>query len=137
MKNEVQSFATTIGAKRMKWGIGINEEKLFVQPNYYQLSDCRLVIKISRIKTPFWGVGVRQITILEQQGKYYLILLVSDKEGWFFSNKEVKHNININKWNIARDNNYKIHMPLPDANAFSSPGQLLRKIATGRSLGAD
>ena len=137
MKIEVQRFATATGAKRMKLGIGINEEKLFVQPNYYQLSDCRLVIKISRSKPPFWGVGDKQITILEQQGKYYLILLVSDKEGWFFSNKEVKQNININKWNIAHDNNYKIHMPLPNANAFSSPGQLLRKISSGRSLGAD
>ena len=137
MENEVQRFATAVGAKRMILDIGIDEEKLFVKPNYYQLSDCRLVIKISRSKRPFWGVGVKQITILEQQGKYYLILLVSDKEGWFFSNREVAQSIHSNVWNIAHDNNYKINMPLPDANAFSSPGQLLRKIATERSAGAD
>ena len=46
-------------------------------------------------------------------------------------------NIHINKWNIADDNNYKINMPLPDANAFSSPEQLLRKIATERAPEAD
>ena len=136
MKNEVQRFATAVGAKRMKLDIGINEEKLFVRANYYQLSDCRLVIKISRSR-PFWGVGVKQIRILEQHGKYYLILLVSDKEGWFFSNTEVKHNIQTQRWKIGHDNNYKINMPLPDANSFSSPGQLLRKITTARSPGAD
>jgi len=132
MQDEIAQFAASIRAKRML-NIGSNRT-LFSRPNYYQIPSGRLIIKISRSqrpKNPFWGVGAAQIDVLDLGGRpYFLVLLVSEKEGWVFSADEVQKFITSDKWRLAGDSNYKINMPLPNANAFLSPEQFLQKISS-------
>ena len=138
MTNEVASFAKAIGAVRMVLQTSSDERRLFSYPNYFQIPSGRLIIKISRIKRPFWGVGMKQIEILEKHGVYYLVLLVSDKEGWFLSHVEIKKlrlGPKMPCWSEGNDKNenqYKINPPLPDVNWFNSPEEFLRKMETSR-----
>jgi len=90
-----------------------------------------LIVKISRSKTPFWGIGKDFLDLLNrfEQIDYFLILLVSGKEGWVFSRQEVNANITSQKWKLREaDNNYKINWPLPDTNSFTSPDTFLKRI---------
>jgi hypothetical protein len=85
------------------------------------------MVKISRIEKPFWGIGKDFIDFLDNSD-YFLVLLVSNREGWLFSKTEVNSNIKNKKWNLREaDNNYKIHTPLPDRNSFYSPDNFLKK----------
>ena len=132
MQDEITQFAASIGAERMTLNISA-DRTLFSRPNYYQIPNGRLVIKISRIqppKMPFWGIGAKQISILEQRARpYFVVLLISEKEGWCFTADDVQRYIRSNKWNAARDGSYKICMQLPEANAFASAEQFLGMIS--------
>ena len=61
MANEVLDFANEIGATDLKMVFDHSEFRgLFRQRNYFLLDkDNYLIIKISRIKIPFWGLGKR------------------------------------------------------------------------------
>ena len=119
-------------------------------PNYFQVGSTRLIIKIRKIKPnqrPFWGAGVRQIEILDRLGPYYLVLLISDREGWFLSHTEIAgfiENLDSDRknpcWSRGKkgeksdnENQYKINPPLPDTNLFKSPEEFLRKIPLTRT----
>jgi hypothetical protein len=135
VKDEVVQFARAIGAVRMDLQTSLQERRLFAYPHCCQIMSGRLIIKISRIKRPFWGVNKRAIESLEKHGVYYLVLLVSDKEGGFLSSSEIKRlrlGPDTVGWsNKAQDGDYKISHPLPPlTNWFSSPESLLQKIKT-------
>ena len=131
MGNEVKEFALSIGAKTPK-----PEDRnyfafreIFKRPNYFILNGVFVIIKISRSAKPFWGVGKKYIDLLNNAENYFLILLVSNQEGWFFDKSQINNNIEKGRWNLReKDNNYKINFPLPDKNSFNSPSNLLNKI---------
>ena len=116
---EVIKFAQSVGAKP--------ERQLgFRRRNYFKLNDTALIVKISRSDRPFWGVGKKALERLGDSN-YLLVLLSSSREGWVFSKTEVKENIAMGKWRLAQ-NDYKINMPLPDQNSFSSPEHFLQQV---------
>lgn len=129
--NEVKEFALSIGAKEPIPGDGnyVVFRKFFKRSNYFILNGRIVIIKISRSAKPFWGVGKRYIDFLNHFDNYFLILLVSNQEGWFFDKSQINNNIEIGKWNFRKqDNNYKINFPLPSKNSFISPSDFLKKI---------
>ena len=137
-KDEVSRFARMIGATRMVLQTTSNERRLFSRRNYFEIPTARLIIKISRLERPFWGVGVQQIEVLEKRGVYFLILLTSVKQGWFLSHAEIQELRSGPKtacWSRGTDENeyqYKINPPLPNSNWFNSPEEFLEMI--GRLL---
>ena len=86
----------------------------------------RLLSKSAAQTGPFWGVGKKALERLGDSN-YLLVLLSSSREGWVFSKTEVKENIAMGKWRLAQ-NDYKINMPLPDQNSFSSPEHFLQQV---------
>lgn len=81
----------------------------------------------------FGGVGKDYIDLLNNAENYFLILLTSSREGWFFAKAEINNNINSGKWRLREaDNNYKINVPLPDTNSFITPSHFLKKIGIGQ-----
>jgi hypothetical protein len=151
MDVEIASFVKEISAVRIDLqGCDYRERWRFSKPNYFQIGAIRLIIKIRKIKAsqrPFWGVGVRQIEILERLGPYYLVLLTSDREGWFLSHTEIAAHIkNLEAgtknpgWSRGtkgsksdNENQYKINPPLPDENIFKSSEEFLQKMRLNRT----
>ena len=130
MDNEIQEFSQAIGAVTPPPGSEDYStfKSIFKRSNYFLLGNKFLMVKISRLEKPFWGIGKKFIDFLNNTD-YFLVLLVSNREGWVFSKAEVNSNINNKKWNLREaDNNYKIHSPLPDRNSFYSPEKFLEKI---------
>ena len=101
---------------------------IFRRSNYFFLNNKVLIIKISRKTKPFWGVGKKYLDLLDGRFEYFLVLLASSNEGWVFSETEVKRNIANDTWRLAKDQNYKIYVPLPDRNSFSSPERFLQMV---------
>lgn len=139
MDREILEFTSAIGANEPQpadetYGAF---RAIFRRSNYFILKDTPqkpnkfLIVKISRSKTPFWGIGKGFLDLLNkfEQIHYFLVLVVSGKEGWVFSREEVNANIRSQKWKFREaDNNYKINWPLPDANSFTSPDAFLKRI---------
>lgn len=131
--HDIGEFVKEIGAKDPspneanydKW------KAYFKRSNYFIFEEKIMIVKISRIEPPFWGVGKKFIDLLnDTKGDYLLVLLVSPGEGWFFTKNDVNANIDSGKWSLREaDNNYKIHCPLPDRNSFSSVDHFLKKMA--------
>ena len=108
--------------------------QLFKRHNYFTLKNRLLIIKISRSKRPFWGVGKDFIDLLNKTPTYNLVLLVSSREGWVFSKDEVNANIRSEKWKLREtDNNYKINLPLPDLNTFAGAARFYEKLGITQS----
>jgi hypothetical protein len=130
MEQEILDFAKAIGAKEPDPS---NEHyklfrQLFKRHNYFTLNGKFIIIKISRSKKPFWGVGKPFIDFLNDLPNFYLVLLTNASEGWVFNKNEINHFIGNNRWNLREeDNNYKINSPLPDQNSFVSPKSFIRK----------
>lgn len=121
MENEIQEFTTSIGATEPDPSSENHKQfrQLFKRHNYFVWNGTFLIVKISRSKKPFWGVGKEFIDFLNSLNNYYLVLLTSGKEGWVFNKSEINNFIEIKKWNLREaDNNYKINFPLPDKNSF-------------------
>ena len=88
-----------------------------------------MIVKISRSDRPFWGVGQKYINLLDSFPDYYLVLLISEREGWYFDKSNIRANIRLKKWKLREaDCNYKINFPLPDKNSFWSPDHFLEKL---------
>ncbi len=100
---------------------------LFKRANYFLLNGSILIVKISRSSPPFWGLSKRIVEIVNNFENFYLILLISEREGWVFSKSEVNLKINDGKWKPGHDNEYKINLPLEDRFSFSSPKAFLTK----------
>lgn len=127
--NDIADFVAAIGATApspssenyAKW------KAIFKRSNYFILNKKFMIVKISRSKKPFWGVGKDFIDLLNSLDDYYLVLLISSSEGWAFTKSEVNAHIGSNRWNLREaDNNYKINYPLPDSNSFFSPRGCLK-----------
>ncbi len=121
MEKEIQEFTTSIGATEPDSSSESYKKfrQLFKRQNYFVWNGTFLIVKISRSKKPFWGVGKEFIDFLNSLNNYYLVLLTSGNEGWAFNKNEINHFIEIKKWNLREtDNNYKINYPLPDKNSF-------------------
>ena len=135
---DIHQFTEAIGAVEPQPGQKSYERfrARFKRSNYFFLNGNFLIIKISRSKIPFWGVGKDFIDLLNRMDmhNYFLVLLVSSTEGWVFSKNEVNANISSDRWRLReKDNNYKIHMPLPDRNSFSTPANFLKKVGVDTS----
>ena len=130
MAIEIEVFTKAIGAKAPRPGDDIYEpfKVLFKRSNYFVLNGSLLIVKISRKSRPFWGVGKRIVEIVNNLEKYYLVLLVSEREGWVFSKSEVNLKIDSGKWKPGRDGDYKINVPLEGRFSFSSPKTFLTKL---------
>lgn len=120
---DIKQFVDAIGAKEPSpnaknyavW------KAIFKRSNYFLFNGKFMIVKISRSKPPFWGVGKNFINLLNSFYDYYLALLVSGHKGWVFSKTEVNTYIRNKEWNLRKvDNSYKIHYPLPDKNRFLS-----------------
>ena len=129
---DVKAFADAIGATEpspespnyQKW------KMIFRRSNYFRWNGMFVVVKISRSKKPFWGVGKEILDLLNLLEDYRLVLLASPKEGWAFSKAEVEANISSLRWKLREaDGNYKINPPLPDRNGFFSPQNFIKKFA--------
>jgi hypothetical protein len=130
MGDEIKEFAMAIGAKEP--APQDKNYKLFRQvfkrSNYFIFEGKLAIIKISRSIKPFWGVGKEYIEFLNNTENYFLILLVSNREGWVFTKAEINSNISSATWKLREaDKNYKINVPLPDKNSFVTPAHFLKK----------
>ena len=127
---EVLEFAQKAGAQVPREGTELYRmfRSIFRRSNYFFLNNKVLIIKISRKTKPFWGVGKKYLDLLDGRFEYFLVLLASSNEGWVFSETEVKRNIANDTWRLAKDQNYKIYVPLPDRNSFSSPERFLQMV---------
>lgn len=105
--------------------------QMFKRHNYFLLDGRFLIVKISRSKKPFWGVGKEFIDFLNSLDNYYLVLLVPGNEGWVFSKAEVNMNIRSLNWKPGKDNDYKINLPLPDGNTFAGPKTFRKRLGVG------
>lgn len=129
--NEVHEFAKSVGAYEpspadevyWKW------KAIFKRSNYFLLRGCILIVKVSRISNPWWGVVKRHIDQLNSFDNYYVVLLVSAQEGWVFNKRQVNAQIASKKWKVAKDNNYKIGGKMPDANWFIGVNQFFMRAA--------
>ena len=139
MDREILEFTSAIGATEPQPADEAYSafRAIFRRSNYFILrgtppnANKFLIVKISRSKTPFWGIGKDFLDLLNkfEQIHYFLVLLVSGKEGWVFSREEVNANIRSQKWKLrGADNNYKINWPLPDTNSFTSPNIFLKRV---------
>ena len=127
---DVLEFAQKAGAKEPEKGTELYTifRPIFRRSNYFFLKDKMLIIKFSRKNKPFWGVGKKYLDLLDGRFEYFLVLLVPGNEGWVFSETEVKRNIAEDTWRLAKDQDYKIYVPLPDRNSFSSPERFLQMV---------
>jgi hypothetical protein len=73
------------------------------------------------------GLGNRAKEALDRCERWYLVLLVSAKEGAVFSREEIQSHIDQGRWGLAKDQQYKVNWPLPTgrANWFKSAEQFL------------
>jgi hypothetical protein len=130
---DIAKFTEAIGATEPQPGdeLYAGFRKMFKRSNYFLLDGRFLIVKISRSKNPFWGVGKEVIDFLNALNNYYLVLLVPGSEGWVFSKAEVNINVRNKKWNLGDDGDYKINPPLPDANTFAGPKTFRKKVGVG------
>ncbi len=128
MKDEIRRFTEAIGATAPSADCAEMWKVIFKRPNYFLFNHRIMVVKISRSERPFWGVKKERIDLLNSLDDYFLVLLISAREGWFFTKSEINGNINSKKWNLrVADNNYKINFPLPDKNSFFSQANFLKR----------
>lgn len=127
---ESPEFAQEVGARVPEEGTELYRmfRAIFHRSNYFFLNSKVLIIKISRKSKPFWGVGKKCLDLLDGRFEYFLVLLTSSNESWIFSETEVKRNIADDTWRLAKDQDYKIYVPLPDRNSFSSPERFLQMV---------
>jgi hypothetical protein len=136
---EIREFTETVGAiePQPEDETYRTFRAIFRRSNYFILRGAAptraklLIVKISRSNRPFWGIGKDFLELLNKfdQLDYFLVLLLSAKEGWLFSREEVNANIRSQKWKLREaDNNYKINWPLPDRNSFKAPEIFLKKV---------
>ncbi len=125
-----KGFTEAIGAKEPSPGSKdyTTWKAIFKRSNYFLFNGKLIIVKVSRSKKPFWGIGKDIIDLLNSFGDYYLVLLASSREGWVFTKNEVNARIRSKTWNLRdADNNYKINYPLPHNNSFLSPEDFQKK----------
>jgi hypothetical protein len=130
-KTEIDEFIESIGGREPS---ETDEhysaiKSLLQRRNYFVIQNCWTIIKISRNARPFWGVRKLCIDEFSKLRTFHLILLSSSTEGWIFSKPDILEFIESGRWKVsASDDNYKINMPLPNSNSFTTPNDCLRNI---------
>jgi hypothetical protein len=130
MDKEIREFTQEIGATKPQPNEKGYElfKSVFRRSNYFRHQKGFMIIKISRIENPFWGVGKKYIDFLnETDVNYFLVLLESNKSGYVFTKREINRMIKRKKWKVAKDDNYKIISP-PMRNSFRNVTQFQQKI---------
>ena len=91
MADEIQDFAQAIGATAPQPDSEHYStfKAIFKRSNYFLLGGKFVIIKISRLEKPLWGIGTAFIDLLNNFD-YLLILLTSNREGWAFSKEEME-----------------------------------------------
>lgn len=131
MSQEILNFANAIDAKRPQPEHKAFQlfKSIFRRSNYFIHDKGFMIIKISRVEKPFWGVGKVYLDFLnEHDVNFYLVLLESEKSGYVFDKQNINRIIQRKEWGLASDNNYKINSPLPDRFFFRNEKQFLKKI---------
>ncbi len=144
MNHEITEFTQSINAQPIKdlssqntlsryescWNFHPN----FRNHNYFVLktedSVIVLIVKISRLRPrPWWGVGKQFIEYFNRfkTVKYSLVLLDSDKSGWFYKKEDINEDCKY-RWSFS-DPDYKINFSdLPCNNRFLSSRTFLSKL---------
>jgi hypothetical protein len=128
---DIIAFAEMVGATEPSPSDALHKSfrRVFKRHNYFFLKSCFLIVKISRIPKPFWGLGKEFIDFANQLDNYFVVLLVSPREGWVFSKSEVNANIRSERWKLREaHNNYKIGPSLPDRNIFTGKTRFYEKL---------
>ena len=128
---DIKQFTDAVGAKvpLARSEHYANFRKMFKRQNYFTLNNHFLVVKISRSEPPFWGLTKTIIDFLNELNDYSVVLLTSPAEGWVFSKSQVNSLVKSGRWALREaDGNYKINMPLPDSNMFSTTSRFLSKV---------
>jgi len=129
MVEEIRFFIDSIGATKLQSGNEIHKiiSPIFKRQNYFYFRGQVIIVKISRIDPPFFGVNERYINMLSTLKKdYSLILLTSKKTGWYYSCKTIKQEIDNGNWGYSsKDKNYKIKNYYRDEFNFKSISEFL------------
>jgi hypothetical protein len=131
MSQEILNFANAIDSKRPQPGDKAYQlfKSIFRRSNYFVHDKGFMIIKISRVEKPFWGVGKVYIDFLnEYDVNFFLVLLESEKSGYVFDKQNINRMILRKDWGLASDNNYKINSPLPERFLFRNVKQFLIRI---------
>ena len=97
--------------------------------NYFILNDNFLIVKRSE-GGRWWGVKKKYIELLnEWGGKFYLVLLINNHEGYVYSKNEINNNIEDGTWRHGQNKDYNIYPAVTkDIYSFMSHKQFLKKI---------
>ncbi len=129
---DIQQFVDAVGATQpdLESEQGKLFRKVFRRGNYFRHPGGFLIVKISRVDRPFWGLGKQYVDFLNDAlDNYYLVLLDSASSGYVFSKDEINSQIKRGNWRLSKTD-YKINMPLPTRNAFRTTEQFSSRIDT-------
>ena len=119
--DEVRAFASRIGA---------TPDSTYGQ-SCFLWNRRRLFIKISRGKWQFWGVKAASLDGLRQRNQpYVLVLLTTDRHGWFFTDDQFSARVQAGEYKVARDGQYKIAGKL-SATEFQTAAEFCEKLGIG------
>jgi hypothetical protein len=117
MGDEILEFANQANAIDLKTVTDYSKSHgLFRRRNYFFLGrDNFLIIKISRIRIPFWGLGKDLYdlfnSLTKSRGNYFFVALVSNKSGWVLSKEQLLSQITDGSISYsANQKQYKIHV---------------------------
>ena len=96
--DEVSSFATKLGAQDLKSRQDPRLNGVLRRRNYFVLGkDTYLIVKVSRIEKPFFGLGKQYVLkfneLTEECGTYYFVGLDSHNTGWLVSKTSLLQDI--------------------------------------------
>jgi hypothetical protein len=91
--------------------------------NYFVYNSLWLVVRISRIPRPFWGLGYGCVERFADE-RFGLVLLVAPQRGWLLSKEQVLKRTRARRWPISKKLEYKIAGPPPEADLFESVDEL-------------
>jgi hypothetical protein len=124
-KETIDNFAGQVGAERYPILIGakLNGD------NCFTLKNKLLVIKVSLIRNPWWGLHTKAAEKIKSENGV-LVLLVSQNEGWVLTAREVSDRIKGESWRVASDDvQYKIHLrDLPNQRHFFTSEEFLQAV---------
>lgn len=84
---------------------------------------CWVALRTSAIPRPFWGLHQRTVARFARTGCWAVVLLHGTEQGWLLPGPVAADAIGAGKWSLAKDGEYKITPPLPEAWRFASATQ--------------
>ncbi len=128
MDIEVRLFTEAVSAKALDLSNETQKQfkALFKKPNYFVFRGSFMIVKVSRSRKPFWGVGKKYIDYVSPDGSYFVVLLINEREGYVFQKADVVKAINNKGWRVANDKDYKVNVPIPSQFKFSSKKDFMK-----------